>query len=271
MESCKPVPASELPRNSPTVLRFPDIDSTNEEALRQIKAGAPAPLWIVADKQSKGRGRSGRNWESPPGNLYASCLLKTNAPPAKATELSFVAALAVHDAISSFLLSEERHRLTVKWPNDVMLKDAKLAGVLLESIRLPAERGLGVVLGVGINVASTPSVSGRPVTSLAEYFAMRDSSLTSNIPALADLFEALANALEARKTFWNEGAGFDAIRSDWLARAYALQGAVTVNLNGKTIQGKFIGVDNTGALKLEIQPGMVITITAGDVYSEGAR
>jgi BirA family biotin operon repressor/biotin-[acetyl-CoA-carboxylase] ligase len=242
---------------APHVLHFKSLDSTSEEALRQLAAGAAAPLWILADEQTQGRGRSGRRWHSPPGNLYTSLLLVTGASPATATQLSFVAALAVHDAIAGLIPAGRRSALQLKWPNDVLLDGAKAAGILLESLRAPDGKGLAVVLGIGINVSRTPPVEGRAVTSLGVEEA-----------ALAQAFRALASSFEAWFSLWDNGAGFPAIRAAWLERAFALNETVSVNLNGNAIRGKFCGLDSGGALQLETRPGFIMTVTAGEIFSE---
>ncbi|ADP72813.1 biotin/acetyl-CoA-carboxylase ligase [Rhodomicrobium vannielii ATCC 17100] len=242
------------------VLRFDSIDSTNEEALRQLAAEADLPLWIVARTQTKGRGRAGRSWQSPEGNVYATLLLKTAVSAATATQLSFVAGLAAHDAAAAHLSPNEAARLRLKWPNDLMLGRAKLAGNLLESISLARNRGLAVVLGVGMNVAALPDDTGRDVASLG----LAPSSVEA-------VFASLARAFDIWLARWNEGRGFPAIREAWLSRALALNETISVNLNNSIIRGRFCGVDDTGALKLTTEAGVVMTVTAGDIYPDALR
>jgi BirA family transcriptional regulator, biotin operon repressor / biotin---[acetyl-CoA-carboxylase] ligase len=236
-------------------LRFDCLDSTNEEALRQLSAGTETPLWVVADEQTRGRGRGGRRWHSPKGNLYATCLLQTRVNPTIATQLSFVAALAAYDAIAMHLDAPRLPGLRLKWPNDVMLDGAKLAGVLLESLAAPRGDGLAVALGIGVNIGEMPAETGRPVASLGLGYA-----------GVRSVFDALSNALETWLVRWEEGSGFAAVREAWLDRAFALNKPISVNLNGSAIRGRFCGVDRAGALQLETEPGVVITVTAGDIY-----
>jgi BirA family transcriptional regulator, biotin operon repressor / biotin---[acetyl-CoA-carboxylase] ligase len=245
-------PSREIP-----VLRFESLDSTNEEALRQLATGAAPPLWIVADEQQRGRGRGGRLWTSPKGNLYATLLIRTSVPPSISTQLSFVAALAAHDATAARLPAEQISQLRLKWPNDVMLNGAKLAGVLLESMQAPSGGGLAVIAGAGINVSHAPQNMGRPTASLG---------LAPS--AVEEVFRDLAAAFQRRLALWDEGLGFPRIREAWLSRALALNEAISVNLNGSAIRGKFLGVDPAGALQLETAPGLVITVTAGDIYPD---
>ena len=239
------------------VLRFESIDSTNEESLRRLAAGEKAPFWIVADEQTRGRGRSGRRWQSPAGNLYATLVIETGVTAAVATQLSFVAGLAVHDAVAAHLPAGQLSRLRLKWPNDVMLGGAKLAGILLESLASQKGKGLAVILGIGINVAHAPQEMERAVATLG----LEPS-------AVPQVFASLATAFHEWLTRWDEGRGFAAIREAWLDCALALNESITVNLNGPTIRGKFMGVDAAGALQLETKPGVVIIVTAGDIYPD---
>ena len=239
------------------VLRFESLDSTNEEATRRLAAGERTPFWIVADQQTRGRGRSGRRWQSPGGNLYATLAIETGVSAAVATQLSFVAALATHDAVAAHLAADQLPRLRLKWPNDVMLGTAKLAGILLESLAAREGKKLTVILGVGINVAHAPAETERAATSLG----LKPS-------AVAEVFTSLAAAFEVWLARWDEGCGFPAIREAWLARALALNDPISVNLNGSAIRGRFRGVDAAGALQLETEPGVVITVTAGDIYPD---
>jgi BirA family biotin operon repressor/biotin-[acetyl-CoA-carboxylase] ligase len=239
------------------VLRFDSLDSTNEEALRRLAAGERAPLWIVADAQTKGRGRSGRRWQSPAGNLYATLVIETGVTAAVATQLSFVAGLAVHEASAAHLPSDQLPRLRLKWPNDVMVGGAKLAGILLESLASPKGKGLAVIIGMGINVAFAPPDTERAV-----------ASLDLEPSALPQVFASLSAALPEWLTRWDEGRGFPAIREAWLDRALSLNESISVNLNGSAIRGRFQGVDAAGALQLETKPGVVITVTAGDIYPD---
>jgi BirA family biotin operon repressor/biotin-[acetyl-CoA-carboxylase] ligase len=245
----------DLKKTPPGILRFESLDSTNEEALRQLTAGAQDPLWIVAEEQTKGRGRGGRHWESPKGNLYASLLLRLNVSATVATQLSFVAALAAHDAISTALAAAQISDLRLKWPNDVMLNGAKIAGILIESLAAPDGKALAVIIGIGINVSVVPAIPTRSAGALGREPA-----------ACTRVFETLRNAAAARLDCWDEGRGFPAIREAWLVLAHAPGEPISVNLDGASIRGKFHGVGEGGALELETAPGVVITVNAGDIY-----
>ena len=239
------------------VLRFESLDSTNEEALRRLTARESMPFWIVADEQTHGRGRSGRRWQSPVGNLYTTLVIETRVSASVATQLSFVAGLAVHDAVAAHLPTDRLTGLRLKWPNDVMLGGAKLAGILLESLNSPKGKGLAVILGIGVNVAHAPQDTGRAVTHLGIE--------RSTVP---QVFASLAAAFENWLSRWDEGRGFAAVREAWRNRALALNEPITVNLNGSVIRGRFRGIDAAGALLLETEPGVVIIVTAGDIYPD---
>jgi BirA family transcriptional regulator, biotin operon repressor / biotin---[acetyl-CoA-carboxylase] ligase len=229
------------------------LGSTNAEALRLARGGEHGPLWIVAERQTAGRGRRGRNWISEPGNLFATLLLTAPAPRERWPELSFVAALAVHDAILE-LANELGPGLAIKWPNDILLAGAKIAGILVEAGD-GGEAG-AVVVGVGINCTSHPTVTDQPATDLA-VAGVRLSPQT--------LFAALARKMLARLTQWDSGQGFAAIRADWLARATGLGEGVRVRLPDGEIAGRFEALDHQGALVLRLADGRVMTIAAGDV------
>ena len=231
-----------------------ETPSTNAEAMTLALEGAEPPLWVWAGRQTKGRGRLGRDWDSPEGNLYASLLLRPHCPPQAIGGLPLVAGLAARGAIAALTGEALADRLRLKWPNDIMLEGAKLGGVLIESVVLSAG-GRAVVIGTGLNLASAPSGLGRAVTSLREHgFAVAPEQ------ALAALGEASARWLEN----WANGAGFPQIREAWLRHAVPLGAPISVTLGGQKVAGRFGGLDETGALRLR-QDGTERIITAGDV------
>ena len=186
--------------------RLDAIDSTNEEARRRAVAGDPGRLWIVAGEQSAGRGRKGRSWVSPKGNLHASALLIDPCPQARSPQLGFVAGVALARAAED--LGGRRARL--KWPNDLVIGSAKCAGLLVEGRALP-DRRVACVVGIGVNCAHAPEGVGYPTASL-----QRDDGRA--IGAF-DLFERLMERFDESLDLWAEGDGFAAIRAAWLARA----------------------------------------------------
>jgi BirA family transcriptional regulator, biotin operon repressor / biotin---[acetyl-CoA-carboxylase] ligase len=229
------------------------VGSTNAEALARARAGDPGPLWITAQRQTAGRGRRGRTWVSEPGNLYATLLLTDPAPVERAAELSFVVALAVHDAITE-LAPALAGRLALKWPNDVLVDGAKVAGILLES---EGGRPFAVAVGIGVNCAHHPDVTSYAAIDLA----------SAGVPITPErLFAALSRTMVARLTQWDRARGFAAIRADWLARAAGVGDTIRVALADRKLEGRFEALDSAGHLVLRLGDGNVTAITAGDVF-----
>jgi BirA family biotin operon repressor/biotin-[acetyl-CoA-carboxylase] ligase len=232
-------------------IRYPELDSTNSEARRLADAGEPGPLWIIADRQTSGRGRRGRVWQTDSGNLAATLLLRPDAPPSVIGQLSFVAALAVADLASHFA---HLAAITVKWPNDVLADGKKLAGILLESG--PAPEGVWLAVGIGVNLASFPQGTEFPATSLAQVGIAVPSS------------EEALSLLAVRFAHWYDAwmrDGFETVRAAWLARAGGLGGPIRARLPHETRTGVFEGIDASGALLLNEQ-GQVRAIAAGEVF-----
>jgi BirA family biotin operon repressor/biotin-[acetyl-CoA-carboxylase] ligase len=237
-------------------LSFGTLGSTNAEALARARAGERGPLWISARTQEAGRGRRGNSWISPPGNLYATLLLNEPSPAAYAPQLSFVAALALHDALGE-CAPRLGPALKLKWPNDVLLGKAKLAGILVEGESDPV---FAVAIGIGVNCMSHPADTAFPATDLAE----AGVSVTPD-----DLLAALAAATVLRLEQWRHGEGFSSIRAAWLKRAAGLGQPIRVRLPERELAGRFHGLDAEGRLQLE-QPGGVTLVTAGEVFGLGA-
>jgi BirA family biotin operon repressor/biotin-[acetyl-CoA-carboxylase] ligase len=231
------------------VVSHATIGSTNEEALQIARAGERGPLWITAARQTAGRGRRGRTWVSEPGNVYASLLLTDPSPPARAAELAFVTALAVHDAVAGRIPGLAA-RLALKWPNDVLIDGNKFAGILIEG------EGAAVAVGIGINCARHPAGTAFPATDLA----------AAGVRASPEaLFTALAAAMMQRLAQWDRGAGFAATRADWLVRAAGRHKPIRVALGDTEQTGLFESVDDCGHLVLRLPDGTIQTIAAGDV------
>jgi BirA family biotin operon repressor/biotin-[acetyl-CoA-carboxylase] ligase len=238
-------------------LSYEALGSTNAEALALARAGERGPVWITARTQSAGRGRRGNDWVSPPGNLYATLLLSEPAPPPRAAQLSFVAALAVHDAIAA-CAPDLALRLALKWPNDVLIGTAKVAGLLIEAENAPL---FTVAVGIGVNCVSHPEGTAYPATDLAG----------EGVPVSAEaLFAALTPAMQARLAQWQGGVDFPAIRRDWLKRAAGLNEFIQVRLPERELTGRFMGLDENGRLLVQPETGPHLKITAGEVFGFGA-
>jgi BirA family biotin operon repressor/biotin-[acetyl-CoA-carboxylase] ligase len=233
------------------------IGSTNTEALRLAGQGEDSGLWVWAARQNAGKGRAGRDWVSPIGNLYASLLLRPRVPLTTVLQLSLVAGVAAHDALTSLVKGSARPLdLRLKWPNDILLGEAKLGGILLESASGSRADDPAVVIGTGINLAYAPDHLGRAVASLAG----------AGCPVAPDAaFAALAWASAEWVARWQAGEGFPLIRAAWLERAQAVGQPISVHLGGDKLSGTFLGIDELGALRLSLASGEERRITAGDV------
>jgi BirA family biotin operon repressor/biotin-[acetyl-CoA-carboxylase] ligase len=232
------------------LITYDTIGSTNAEGLRLARLGESGPLWLTARSQTAGRGRRGRMWVSEPGNLYASLMLIDPSPPERAAELSFVAALALHDAVGG-RIAGLAPRLVVKWPNDLLIDGNKFAGILIEG------EGRAVVIGIGVNCVHHPKGTEFPATDLA----------SAGVRASPEsLFGPLCAAMTNRLAQWDRGAGFAAIRSDWLARAAGLGKPVRVVITEGERRGLFETIDERGCLVLRHADGTIETVAAGDVF-----
>jgi BirA family biotin operon repressor/biotin-[acetyl-CoA-carboxylase] ligase len=233
---------------------YDTLGSTNAEALALARAGERGPLWITAARQTAGRGRRGNVWVSEPGNLYASLLLTDAAPAAHLPELCFVAALALLDAVRGAAAKLET-RLKLKWPNDLLLGDAKLAGILIEAETIGGRTTS--VVGIGVNCAHHPAGTAYPATHLAA------SGVTVTPAALV---RTLTGAMAARLAQWDRGAGFAAIRAEWLTNAAGIGSAIHVRLADRELAGTFETLDQTGRLMLRLPAGNLEAITAGEMF-----
>ncbi len=231
------------------------VASTNSEALSRARRGERGPLWITALAQTAGRGRMDRSWTSPEGNLYASLLLSEPSPFERAPELTFVAALALRDAILA-VAPALAPQLAFKWPNDLLLSGEKCAGILIEGEVDPG-RNLIVVIGVGVNCITHPAAANFPATDLRAHGA----DITPR-----QLFQRLSATMWERITQWHRGNGFAAIRGDWLGAARGIGEEIRVGNGGSEKIGRFVGLDQSGRLVLERPGGGIEKIAAGDVF-----
>jgi BirA family biotin operon repressor/biotin-[acetyl-CoA-carboxylase] ligase len=213
------------------------------------RQGAPEFTLVWARRQTAGRGRQGRPWDSPAGNLHTSLILRPDVAPARGPEIGFVVALAVGDAVASLVPGAP---VQFKWPNDVLLGGAKLAGILLETSGIGDGRIEALIVGMGLNVAQAPAGTPYPAAALGE----GNPAITLEAALLA-----YANAFLARYRIWR-AEGFAPIRQAWLAGAAGLGGPIAVNGPQGPIRGIFTGLDADGALLLD--GGR--RVLAGDVF-----
>jgi len=245
------------------------VGSTNALALEHARNGDAGRLWVVSKKQESGRGRRGRVWVTPSGNLAATLLLVDDHDIKLAATLGFVAGLALADALEAVVPegrisigvdggsgSGNAGRFELKWPNDVLASGAKLAGILLESAMLDARRH-AIAVGIGVNVVAHPEDVPYPATSLAGLGAKADAEM---------LFLALSDAWTVNARLWDSGRGLGAVRRKWLSRAAGLGSEVAVRVDGNVVRGIFETIDDDCRFVIRDRQGARVTIAAGDVH-----
>ncbi len=234
-----------------------ELDSTNAEACRRAEAGETGPVWITVAAQTVGRGRRGRAWSTERGNLAATLLLVTAAPPAEAAQLSFAAALGAADLIDTCLGIGAAQ---LKWPNDVLIHGKKAVGILAES-GARADGRIWLAIGIGVNLAHAPADIDCPATCVGEHMSGPPP------PPLAAL-EVLAAAFEVWRDTWAT-RGFAPVAEAWTARATGLGERCEARLPDRTLSGVAEGLDPDGTLRLRLDGGTLERITAGDVFFVG--
>lgn len=230
-----------------TIRTVAETGSTNADLLMLARDGAGEDgLWLRAERQTAGRGRQGRDWSSPRGNLYASTLVRLRPTDPPAPSLALVAAVALAETLLGF----GAHGIHIKWPNDLLLGSAKISGILLE------RTGDWVVIGFGVNLASAPEVPGRATASLA--------ALTGEVsPARAVV--ALASQVTSRLQDWR--SDFAMLVERWTALAHPIGTSLRAGLpDGSVTEGRFDGLTGEGALRLRLADGAVRVIHAADVF-----
>jgi len=249
------------------IFGFDEVGSTSTEAARAVEAGDVGEVWFAALKQTAGRGRRGRAWETPSGNLAASLMIIPECEPAIAATLGFVAGVALNRALAATLpagliragidgADHAAGRIALKWPNDVLADGSKLAGILLEASKRPDGRH-AVVIGFGVNIVSAPSGLPYPATSLTD--------LGASISA-ETIFAALAEEWVVAYELWDNGRNVADILRLWRASAAGIGAEVAVSQDGGVIRGVFESIDDTGRLIVRSNDNSRIAISAGDVH-----
>ncbi len=238
---------------------FETVGSTNALALERAAKGDPGRLWLVSKKQESGRGRRGRAWSTPEGNLASTLLLVEGYELKTAATLGFVAGLSMAEALDAAFAATgpaTPPRIGLKWPNDVLLDGAKLSGILLESAILGPDR-FAVAIGIGTNVIAHPDDLPYAATSLKEIGSRCDAET---------LFAALSDAWVGNHRLWDEGRGLDEIRRRWLERAANLGHSVAMHYEGRVVSGRFETIDAECRMVIREDDGGHVAVTAGDVY-----
>ncbi|MEO1266139.1 MAG: biotin--[acetyl-CoA-carboxylase] ligase [Pseudomonadota bacterium] len=241
-----------------------EVDSTNTDAMRRLTSANVAPdrpFWVVSDLQTAGKGRSGRGWSHPRGNLAASLALPAPADAETRGQLALVAGLAVYDAIADALRSvAPTARIELKWPNDVLVERAKISGILIEATEIAGE--WWAVVGCGINIVSAPEIAGRAAISLNEM------GTDTSAP---EVFKALAANWSRHLELWRHGENFAAIRARWLQSSLPIDTSLTVNAGDEQVAGYFAGLGPRGELLIKDPSGRIRRVTFGDVAIAPSR
>jgi len=233
------------------------IDSTNLECRKMAENGAADGTIVQALSQSLGRGRRGRKWDSPEGNLYFSMLLKPDCTVTKGLGLSFVAAVAMCDALGSVMAPMTE--VLIKWPNDILINRRKVCGFLLESNSDEKGHLKWIIVGCGVNVRTFPEDVVYPATSVE----FEGSSGVS----LRDLLLLFVRHFKRWRDVW-EQEGFSPIRTAWLSRVLGLGENITARLASASYIGKFVDISEDGSLLMETVDGKKLNITSADIFPE---
>ncbi len=233
---------------------YDSLGSTNDTAIAAACGGAPGGLVVTARRQLAGRGRHGRQWDSPEGNLYCSVLLRPDCPVAVAAQLSFVAAVALAESLAAYL--PQPGRIGCKWPNDILHDGAKLAGILIESHGSAQGTADWVVIGCGVNLTHHPADTPYPATH------MRAAGATICPGTLLGEYVRMLDIWYGR---W-KGEGFAPVRAAWLERACYLGEEMIARAGRQEWRGIFEGLSDDGAIRLRLADGGRRLIAAGEVF-----
>jgi BirA family biotin operon repressor/biotin-[acetyl-CoA-carboxylase] ligase len=238
-----------------TILYFETLASTNSEASNQAKRGADEGLCVVARQQTAGRGRHGRTWNSPKdAGLYFSIVLRPRIETRFLPLITLTAAIAVHDALEELFQID----CDIKWANDVHAGGKKICGILAETVE--TSKGLAVILGIGINLKS----SNFPAE--LEEIATSIENEASQIPNAEDLLRSVTRIFSSFYEALQSETGAENIRREWTTRSsYAFGKTVRVTLENETFTGTTRGIEETGALRVELETGEIRAVYAGDV------
>ena len=230
-------------RLNPEIIKYKEIDSTNNEAVRLLNKKKSFPYWIVAEKQTDGKGRKNRYWDSLVGNFMGTYVLEINLERKFLPHLAFVSALAIYDTIEKFILDVDGQILQLKWPNDLILNKFKCGGILIENIFSKADNYHILAIGIGVNLIKSPLRTTFPSSNIYD-----ETNIKINPHKF--LFELNKNIVK-KIDYWNYGLNYKAILEQWIEKAYLLNKEISVTLpNGKKEKGIFSSIDNEGGLIL---------------------
>lgn len=230
----------------------PETGSTNADLLARLHEGERLQEghWLRAERQTGGRGRLGRAWESPKGNLHCSTAVNLRPADHAASSLSLIAGLAVHDCVKRSLL--DHTPMLLKWPNDLLIREAKVAGILLE------RQGDAVIVGIGINVSHAPEIPGRKTTHLGY-----ENGRFANDPQ--SVLDMLADHFATRLTQWRELPLSHTVL-EWAIRSHRFDDRLRViDANGDVLHGSYRGITPDGGMRIQPVGGPEQIVQAGDV------
>ena len=234
-----------------------EVDSTLDEAKR-IAPGLAGPEWILGLKQTKGRGRRGRDWKDPKGNFAGTLVMRPEGDPEQAALRSFVAALALYDACAE--VAGRSEGLALKWPNDVLLNGGKVAGILLESVG--AGQGVNhLIIGIGVNLVAAPGAGQVEQGAVPPVSLLSETGIRVSPEEFLDLLAAAYDRHETQFTTY----GFAPIRTAWLRDAARLGETITARTTAETMTGRFESIDEAGNLILTTAKGQR-AIPAADIF-----
>jgi BirA family biotin operon repressor/biotin-[acetyl-CoA-carboxylase] ligase len=233
------------------ILSYESLDSTNDTAYQLAEKGEKEGTIVIAEKQKKGKGRQGRHWISPKGGVYLSCILKPDIEPKEVAKITLVSAVAVCDSI--------RERASVpamiKWPNDIIIRKKKVCGILTE-MKAEQDKVDFVILGIGVNVDTSPNLLPKGATSLVKE--------AGEGPKKVELARRILENLEHYLDVFNK-EGFNKIRDEWRRFSMTLGHHVKIYCHDEKIEGQGLDVDEDGALVVRLDSGIQRRILSGDV------
>lgn len=235
---------------------FPEVESTNDVLLKLARGGAPHGTVVIAECQTRGKGRLNREWQSPPGcNIYTSVVLRPAIEPMYAPQITLMTGVAVADLLSEYCTEG----VTLKWPNDVQIRGKKVCGILTE-MRASERDGVDfIVVGIGINVNIRKKDFDEPIRSLATSLAEEAGHNISRLDLAVKLFDNL-DVLYVRLL----DSGFGSIKDAWLSYCDMVGKPVRVAFNNDIKSGKVLGIDDFGALVISDEKGKTKRVIAGD-------
>lgn len=240
-----------------SLLTYEVVASTNDTAF-ELADKFCSKLWVVSAEQNSGRGRRGRTWVSPKGNLYSSLLLSENLKVEDCIALSYIAGVSLMDSIYSFDRVDNSVDITIKWPNDILINGAKASGILLETKKIN-NRNV-VVVGIGLNILTKPEIDAYPTTCL------HDSGI---ICTPEQLFERLSYYWIKNYDIYHNNDGKKLIIKKWLDYCSLVGKPVTVKLKNKSIIGSFEGLSEEFGCLIKMENNDTITINSGDILLGG--